>query len=207
MAFSRDDTEKSRIAYETLSSSAKAYRVALGQLSGAASNFGAALEACARLKEARAEPYPSGPFDATRGGVAGNGLMSSGSSMYEASCTADVLLAASGLYFLMANQQRILAETVYRSFELPIVHELDRYAADVEAEEESYAAAMREASRDIRRLEKEGVKLRKPRQRDVGRMRSHLVTMTAALDALTARQGEHAIALLDQSRDISGTVS
>ncbi|CAK7236465.1 hypothetical protein SCUCBS95973_009616 [Sporothrix curviconia] len=220
--FSHDDTDTSRLAYETLSASAKAYRVALGQLSAAASNFGSALEACARLKEARAQPYPPGPYthgggnggggllgisDAGIGGGGGVGLLSSGTSMHEASCTADVLLATSGLYYLIANQQGILAETVYRSFELPIVHELDRYSADVEAEQESYASSMREASREIRRLEKEGHKLRKPRQRDVGRMRSHLVAMTDALDALTARQGEHAVALLDQSRDMSGTVS
>ncbi|ERS98248.1 hypothetical protein HMPREF1624_05031 [Sporothrix schenckii ATCC 58251] len=210
-AFSHDDTDRSRLAYETLSASAKAYRVALGQVSAAASNFGSALEACARLKEARAQPYPPGPSARGGGGssIGGAGLLSSGSgsSLHEASCTADVLLATSGLYYLMANQQGILAETVYRAFELPIVHELDRYGADVEAEQESYAAGMRDASREIRRLEKEGVKLRKPRQRDVGRMRDHLVAMTAALDALTVRQGEHAVTLLDQSRDMSGTVS
>ncbi|KIH87428.1 hypothetical protein SPBR_04720 [Sporothrix brasiliensis 5110] len=210
-AFSHDDTDRSRLAYETLSASAKAYRVALGQVSAAASNFGSALEACARLKEARAQPYPPGPSARGGGGssIGGAGLLSSGSgsSLHEASCTADVLLATSGLYYLMANQQGILAETVYRAFELPIVHELDRYGADVEAERESYAAGMRDASREIRRLEKEGVKLRKPRQRDVGRMRDHLVAMTAALDALTVRQAEHAVTLLDQSRDMSGTVS
>ena len=222
ISFSHEDTDKSRLAYDTLAASAKAYRVALSQLSLAASNFGAALEACARLKEARAQPYPPGPYATggssshslmMDGGMGGSGFLggdvggNGGSSLYEASCTADVLLATSGLYYLMANQQGILAETVYRSFELPIVHEMDRYAADVEAEQESYASGMREASREIRRLEKEGVKLRKPRQRDVGRMRSHLVAMTDALDGLTARQAEHAVALLDQSRDMSGTVS
>ncbi|EFX05105.1 hypothetical protein CMQ_5367 [Grosmannia clavigera kw1407] len=213
--FSHNDTERSHLAYETLASSAKAYRVALGQLSVAASNFGAALETCARLKEARTQPYPPGPYNdgsgstSTAGGASmyGSGMLNGDGGGGEPSCTADVLLATSGLYYLTANQQGILAETVYRSFELPIVHELDRYRADVEAEQESYAAGMREAGRDIRRLEKDGVKLRKPRQRDVGRMRSHLVAMTVALDALTARQGTHAVALLDQSRDMSGVVS
>ncbi|CAK7272138.1 hypothetical protein SEPCBS57363_004979 [Sporothrix epigloea] len=209
--FSHEDTDKARLAYETLATSAKAYRVVLGQLSTAASNFGSALEACARLKEARAQPYPPGPYayggSSNTGGGGSMGLVGSDSSRHDASCTADVLLATSGLHYLIANQQGILAETVYRSFELPIVHELDRYSADVEAEQESYAAGMREASRAIRRLEKEGQKLRKPRQRDVGRMRSHLVAMTDALDALTMRQGEHAVALLDQSRDMSSTVS
>lgn len=220
--FSHDDTERSRHAYETLASSAKAYRVALSQLSAAASTFGAALETCARLKEARTQPYPPGPYSrsgngppADAGSLYGSGVLLGGAGIgignnnatSEPSCTADVLLATSGLYYLAANQQGILAETVYRSFELPIVHELDRYRADIEAERESYAASMREASRDIRRLEKEGVKLRKPRQRDVGRMRSHLVAMTMALDTLTARQGTHAVALLDQSRDMSGVVS
>ncbi|CAK7272845.1 hypothetical protein SEPCBS119000_005337 [Sporothrix epigloea] len=211
ISFSHEDTDKARLAYETLAASAKAYRVALGQLSAAASNFGSALEACARLKEARAQPYPPGPYayggSSDAGGGGNGGFVDSDSSRHDASCTADVLLATSGLHYLIANQHGILAETVYRSFELPIVHELDRYSADVEAEQESYAAGMREASRAIRRLEKEGHKLRKPRQRDVGRMRSHLVAMTDALDALTMRQGEHAVVLLDQSRDMSSTVS
>lgn len=50
------DLDRSQAAYSDLVGSAKAYRQALATLSTAASAFGTALESCARLKEARAEP-------------------------------------------------------------------------------------------------------------------------------------------------------
>ncbi|KAF5876975.1 putative phospholipid-binding protein [Botrytis fragariae] len=49
------DLELSQIAYSELISTAKSYRLALAELSSSASAFGSALEACARLKEARSE--------------------------------------------------------------------------------------------------------------------------------------------------------
>lgn len=92
------DLEHSQTAYADLLSSAKSYRLALAALSTAASSFGSALEACARLKEARADallpPHP-GP-----GGARGGAPLSMSNSFHAgkaSTCTADALLTVAGL--------------------------------------------------------------------------------------------------------------
>ncbi|KAK4189230.1 hypothetical protein QBC35DRAFT_546824 [Podospora australis] len=194
------DLEHSQTAYADLLSTAKSYRVALASLSTAASAFGSALEACARLKEARAEPL--GPVNLFPNG---GSLTSSfhGGVMAKGSCTADTLLTVAGLQHLVANHQQILSETVYRAFEVPLLHELDKWRGAVDDEEEGYATAVAAQSAEIRRLEKEGMKLHKQRRRDVGMFRNHLVELTTKLDGLTAMHGEHARTLLRESQETS----
>ncbi|PMD60808.1 uncharacterized protein K444DRAFT_496873, partial [Hyaloscypha bicolor E] len=190
---SKSDLEASQTAYSDLLSTAKAYRLALASLSTAASTFGSALEACARLKEARSESIES-----LDGGMS-NSFMSGGKS----SCTADSLLAASGVHQLIANHQQILSETVYRSFEVPLLHELDEWRRRMEEEEMSYQKSAKTLSREIRRMEKEGLKLHKQRKRDVGKFREHLVALTGKLDALTGLSGGHSRGLLRDGQGMS----
>ncbi|KAK3311385.1 uncharacterized protein B0T15DRAFT_521296 [Chaetomium strumarium] len=189
----KTDLEHSHAAYDDLLSSAKAYRLALASLSTAASAFGSALESCARLKEARADAL----------GPAQGASLSNSFSTKQASCTADTLLTVAGLQHLVANHQHILSETVYRAFEVPLLHELDKWRAAVEDEEEGYARAVAAQSREIRRLEKEGMKLHRQRRRDVAKFRSHLVELTGKLDGLTVLHGEHARTLLRESQETS----
>lgn len=193
------DLEQSQKAYADLLTSAKAYRVALASLSTAASTFGSALEACARLKEARADSL--GPPASAAPPMSNSFHAGSGSS-----CTADALLAASGVHHLIANHQQILSEAVYRAFEVPLLHELDKWRRDVEDEDEGYARAARAQGREIRRLEREGLKLHRQRRRDVARFRSHLVELTAQLDGLTSLHAGHARALLRDSQDASARI-
>ncbi|KIL92472.1 protein ivy1 [Fusarium avenaceum] len=189
------DLELSQQAYSDLVSSAKGYRLALAALSTAASTFGSALEACARLKEARAEPIgPSGTSNMTA------------SFTTKGSCTADMLMSASGVHHLVANHQQILSETVYRSFEVPLLHDLDKWQTVIDDEEETYKQNIKAQSREIKRLEKEGMKLHKQRRRDVGRFRAHLVELTTKLDGLTTLHGDHARTLLRESQETSGRI-
>ncbi|KAK1768810.1 putative phospholipid-binding protein [Phialemonium atrogriseum] len=197
------DLEHSQAAYGDLLTSAKAYRLALAALSSAASAFGSALESCARLKEARADAI-SPPA------AAANAMMMTGmSNSFNAkgTCTADGLLAASGLQHLVANHQQILSEAVYRAFEVPLLHELDKWRAAVDDEQEAYGRAVRAQSRDIRRMEKEGMKMhRQQRRRDVAAFREHLVQLTGRLDGLTALHAGHARTLLRESQDTSARI-
>jgi len=186
------DLDQSQHAYTDLLSSAKAYRVALASLSSAASSFGSALESCARLKESRADALgPPAAASLSRSFTAEN------------SCTADMLLATAGVHHLVANHQQILSETVYRSFEVPLLHELDKWRREIDDETESYARTVREQSREIQRLEKEGLKLHRQRRRDVAKFRSHLVQLTTKLDGLTALHADHARTLLRESQETS----
>ncbi|KAK1782747.1 hypothetical protein QBC45DRAFT_318205 [Copromyces sp. CBS 386.78] len=216
----KHDLEASQAAYADLLSSAKAFRLALTSLSTAASAFGSALESCARLKEARAEQIVSDPPN--RGGspvqggqgqgggppplLINNSFTSAAQGTTKSTCTADTLLTVAGLQHLVANHQHILSETVYRSFEVPLLHELDKWRGAVEDEEESYASAVAVQSKEIRRLEKEGMKLHKQRRRDVAKFRSHLVELTTKLDGLTTLHGEHSRTLLRESQDTSARI-
>ncbi|KAK6860030.1 Phospholipid-binding protein [Apiospora arundinis] len=204
----KTDLEASQTAYADLLSTAKAYRQALATLSTTASAFGASLESCARLKESRADAL--GPLPGIGGGVGGGGggsgpgLMSNSfTAGSKGSCTADLLLGASGVHHLVANHQQILSETVYRSFEVPLLHELDKWRAAIDDEDERYRREAAARSQEIRRLEKEFLKLHKQRRRDVGKFREHLVELTARLDGLTALHGDHARTLLRESQETS----
>lgn len=189
------DLERSQEAYADLLTSAKAYRVALAALSTAASTFGSALEACARLKEARSEPI----------GPAGTANMTA-SFTTKGQCTADTLMSASGVHHLIANHQQILSETVYRSFEVPLLHELDKWQTVIGDEEETYQHNIKAQSKEVKRLEKEGLKLHKQRRRDVARFRAHLVELTYKLDGLTSLHSDHARTLLRESQETSSRI-
>ena len=192
------DLERSHEAYSELVASAKSYRLALASLSTAASAFGSALESCARLKEARAEPVV--------GAHSASVNMSASFTTARTACTADTLLAASGVQQLVANHQQILSETVYRSFEVPLLDDLDRWQTVIDDEKETYQQRMKAQSKEIKRLEKEGMKLHKQRKRDVTKFRAHLVELTNKLDGLTSLHADHSRTLLRESQETSSRI-
>ena len=200
---SKADLAQSQAAYGTLLTTAKAYRQALASLATASSAFGSALESCARLKESRAETLAP----PTGAGAGAPSLMTTSFTSAAGACTADTLLATAGVHHLVANHTQILSETVYRAFEVPLLHDVDRWARELAAETESYEAAARDRGREIRRLEKEGLKLHRQRRRDVARFRTHLVELTGRLDGLTALHAAHARTLLRDSQDASVRVA
>lgn len=192
------DLQSSQAAYADLLGSAKALRVALSGLGLSAAAFGSALEACARLKEARADALLGPSAD---GASLANSFHAAGVS------TADNLLTVAGLQHLLANHGQILAEMVYTAFELPLLHELDRWRTVVEDEQAAYKRAVGTQSREIQKLEEDGLRMyRQQRRRDVAQYRSHLVAMTQNLDGLTATHAEHARTLLRESQDTSATI-
>jgi hypothetical protein len=192
----KPDLASSQQAYSDLVASAKSYRLALATLSAAASSFGSALESCARLKEARAEPIgPQAP-----------GTSMTASFTTKGACTADTLMSASGVHHLVANHHQILSETVYRSFEVPLLHDLDKWQTVIDDEEETYQQKIKAQSKEVKRLEKEGLKLHKQRRRDVARFRAHLVELTGKLDGLTTLHADHSRTLLRESQETSARI-
>lgn len=115
-------------------------------------------------------------------------------------------MAASGVHQLIANHQQILSEVVYRSFEVPLLHELDTWRRKIEEEEVTYQTSAKAMSKEIRRMEKEGMKVYKQRKRDVRLFRDHLVNLTGKLDGLTSLHGGHARGLLRDCQETSGRI-
>ncbi|TQV97952.1 hypothetical protein V2A60_006340 [Cordyceps javanica] len=191
------DLQRSQEAYSDLVASAKAYRQALATLSTAASAFGTALESCARLKESRAEPISA---------AAAGASMTASFTTTRGACTADTLMAASGLHHLIANHQQILSETVYRSFEVPLLHDLDKWQSVIDDEEATYQHKITAQAREVKRLEKDGLKLHRQKRRDVARFRAHLVELTAKLDGMSTLHADHARTMLRESQDTSARI-
>lgn len=135
-----------------------------------------------------------------------SGASLSASFTTKGSCTADTLMSASGVQHLIANHQQILSETVYRSFEVPLLHDLDKWRSIIDDEEETYQQRMRAQTKEIKKLEKEGMKLHKQRKRDLSRFRAHLVDLTTKLDGLTMLHSDHARTLLRESQETSGKI-
>ena len=127
----------------------------------------------------------------------------SGSFIGRGSCTADHLLSASGIHHLISNHVQILSETVYRAFEVPLLHDLDTWQRHMEEENEAYTKRAKSLSSEIRKLEKEGLKLHRQRKRDVGSLREHLVLLTSKLDGLTTLHGSHSRGLLGDCQHLS----
>lgn len=216
---SKSDLEASQSTYADLLSTAKAYRTALATLSSAASAFGSALEGCARLKEARSPSVQPGRNGTSTNARSVEGSVSNlqnngsarrfdlnGEGNGEETCSADSLLAASGLHHLFANHSQILSETVYRSFEVPLLHDFDTWTDAIENESLAYASSTKNLSKEIQYMEKEGLKLHKQRKRDVNKFRNHLVALTGKLDAMTELHGRHARELLRETQDVSNRV-
>jgi len=73
----------------------------------------------------------------------------------------------------------------------------------MEEEEVTYQREVKERSKEIRRMEKEGLRLHRQRKRDVAKFRGHLVDLTTKLDSLTSLHGGHSRTLLRDSQETS----
>jgi hypothetical protein len=73
----------------------------------------------------------------------------------------------------------------------------------MEEEEASYVKSAKALSREIRRMEKEGLKLHRQRKRDVGKFREHLVSLTGKLDQLTGLSGGYSRGRLRECQEMS----
>ena len=65
------------------------------------------------------------------------------------------LAGASGLQFLISNHEQILADTVYRQFEIPLLEALDHYKLITADRLAMYEKSLHEQSARIRRTEAE----------------------------------------------------
>ncbi|RKF60024.1 Protein IVY1 [Erysiphe neolycopersici] len=196
------DLEASQKAYSDLLHAAKSYRHSLASMSVSASNFGGALEACARLKEARNETLEN-----NQTGKMGNIWPSEAAIMGRwRNCTADSLMAASGVHQLIANHHQIISETIYRNFEVPLMHEIDQWRRKIEEEDASYQREVKTMTKEIRSMEKYGLKLQKSRKRELGKFREHLVQLTRKIDALTGLGDSYGGAVAKDCQDMSRAI-
>lgn len=81
--------------------------------------------------------------------------------------TADGLMNAGGLQYLIASNMHILSESLYRGFEVPLLHEVDSYKEKTAENEEKYKKEANEKSRDLRKREQDHLKLARQKRRSM----------------------------------------
>lgn len=75
------------------------------------------------------------------------------------------ILNASGLQYLIGSNMNILSESLYRGFEVPLLHELDLYKEKTAENEERYKKEEAKRGKGLRKRESEYLKLARQKQR------------------------------------------
>ncbi|KAK4688074.1 hypothetical protein P7C73_g2047, partial [Tremellales sp. Uapishka_1] len=106
------------------------------------------------------------------------------------------LAGSAGLQFLTSNHEQILADGVYRQFEIPLLEALDNYKREVAERLAIYENGMQEQSNRIRKTEAENLKVGRRRKRDLQSFRlalAELQRQVDELDGLKARYHEEVL--------------
>ncbi|KAK9378862.1 uncharacterized protein V2V93DRAFT_375235 [Kockiozyma suomiensis] len=118
----------------------------------------------------------------------------------------DGLSSASGLQFLAANHHRILSESFPQGFEAPVASELENYKKLTKTHEEEFQKETIKRTKELRKTEKQNVKLGKKKQRNLETYRSALMDLTNQVDGLEKLKYEYFKYSLDITQDISAKI-
>lgn len=136
---------------------------------------------------------------------------------------------AGGLQYLIASNTHILSESLYRGFEVPLLHELDSYKEKTAENEERYKMEATEKGNELRKREQDHLKLARQRKRsgysplfrqldyfsswtsttaadgheDLSAFRSALVDLTRQIDELDNLKYAHYRSALALAQDTS----
>lgn len=120
--------------------------------------------------------------------------------------TADGLMNAGGLQYLVASNIHILSESLYRGFEVPLLHELDAYKEKNAENEERYKKEAEAKSKELRKREQQHLKLARQKKRNLSAFRSALVDLTYQIDELENLKYVHYRNALDLSQETSDRI-
>lgn len=103
------------------------------------------------------------------------------------------LAGASGLQYLVSNHEQVLADAVYRQFEIPLLEALDQYKLETADRLVMYEKALTEQSARIRKTESENLKNARRRKRGqrtltVCRRKELMIDLTSFRQALADLQ-------------------
>ncbi|KAK9429053.1 hypothetical protein V1505DRAFT_289596, partial [Lipomyces doorenjongii] len=123
-----------------------------------------------------------------------------------ASESEDGLSGAAGLQYLAANHHKILSESFTKGFEQPVQAEVDSYAKLTKEHEDKFQKETISRTKELRKTEKQHVKLGKKKQRNLALYRSALMDLTAQVDGLEKLKYEYFKYSLDITQNISAKI-
>lgn len=115
------------------------------------------------------------------------------------------LAGASGLQHLIANHEQLLADTVYRQFEIPLLEALDHYKLITADRLVAYEKALHVQSGKIRKTEAENLKVGRRRKRDLQSFRLALAELQRQVDELDGMKAEYHEEVLQGEEEVGCT--
>lgn len=116
------------------------------------------------------------------------------------------LAGGAGLQYLISNHEQLLADTVYRQFEIPLLEALDNYKLLTADRLASYEKALHAQSDKIRRTESDNMKIGRRRKRDLQQFRDALAELQRQVDELDAIKLGYHEEVLDAEEETWDTV-
>ncbi|WVW80094.1 hypothetical protein I302_102067 [Kwoniella bestiolae CBS 10118] len=116
------------------------------------------------------------------------------------------LAGASGLQYLVSNHEQILADAVYRQFEIPLLEALDHYKLVTADRLVAYEKALHEQSSKIRKTEAENLRHGRRRKRDLQQFRQALAELQRQVDELDGMKASYHEEVLEGEDEIWDTV-
>lgn len=107
-----------------------------------------------------------------------------GSKCKGSGTAADGLLSASGLFFLVANHQQILAHSVEESFAQPMAQEIALFKEKAKTNDELFRVNIRDSVKTLKQQERENAKLSKSKTRNLVAYKSKLLQLTSHIDEI-----------------------
>lgn len=120
-----------------------------------------------------------------------------------AGSSAESLLAAGGLHFLVSNHQQILAKSIQRTFETPVKRQLDLFKSTMAKNDEEFKRELRAKTRKLKQNEMQNAKLLRLRVRNLAEYRMSLLELTSQIDDIDKFKYEHFCQAFDVAQDTS----
>ncbi|WVQ73695.1 hypothetical protein IAR50_003275 [Cryptococcus sp. DSM 104548] len=116
------------------------------------------------------------------------------------------LAGASGLQYLVSNHEQLLADTVYRQFEIPLLEALDEYKLVTADRLAQYEKSLHEQSQKIRKTEADNLKVGRRRKRDLQQFREALAELQRQVDDLDTIKASYHEEVLEGEDEVWETV-
>lgn len=108
-----------------------------------------------------------------------------------AGSSAESLLAAGGLHYLVSNHQQILAKSIHRTFEVPVRRQVELFKSTMVTNDGIFKKEMRAKARQLKKNELENMRLSRMRVRNLAAYRSSLLELTSQIDDIDRLKYDH----------------
>lgn len=123
-----------------------------------------------------------------------------------AGSSAESLLAAGGLHYLVSNHQQILAKSIQRTFEGPVRRQVEQFKAEMASNDETFKQDMKVRTRQLKKQEMENARISRMRVRNLGAYRNSLLELTSQVDDIDRLKYEHFCQAFDLAQNTSTNI-